>query len=322
MWGLDSIHELLETDERLLCIRQGRLVPDDITYIDGLPAATVPARQFEIACTIQPMGGRDLLLQPEAFRSKDMLSCWQAHRTVEQDVVRLDVGDVVLFRQTAYQVQGAEDWESYTKATLCAIDVGSFAGILDPENLPPLYPSVSTPEPIPAPTPVPTPTPTPEPTPTPIPSPVEGDEELDVLQNPYDLYDVGVLSLQEYFNQGDVYDFRVPGDPSHATFRYRFPRAGYVFGFTITGSIDSGARVGAYITRRDAKTGMTNDAFHLDPYQQTYFNVESGIRVTLETPIAYAQDDIVQMKVHLGDSSSVNFAGFFQVGLTKVGADV
>ncbi len=147
MWQLDDIHELLETDETLVCIRQGGVVPGNVTYVDGVATATLPAATFEIVCTIQPMGGRDLLLVDEAFRQKDMLSCWQAHRTAAQDVVRLDVADIVLFRNKAYQVQGAEDWQSYTKASLCAIDVGSYQGILDPDNLPALYPATPAPDP-------------------------------------------------------------------------------------------------------------------------------------------------------------------------------
>lgn len=160
MWELDGVHELLETDETLVCIRQGRLVPGNVTYVDGVACASVAAVRFDITCTIQPMGGRDLLLVDEAFRSKDVLSCWQAHRTPLQDTVRLDVADIVLFRGKAFQVQGAEDWESYTKATLCAVDVGSYQGVIDPEHLPDLYPQVPTPEPTPAPTPVPTEAPT------------------------------------------------------------------------------------------------------------------------------------------------------------------
>ncbi|RYF52433.1 MAG: hypothetical protein EOO38_00040 [Cytophagaceae bacterium] len=296
MWGLTGFHTLLEGDEQLTCIRQGRRVTADVTYVDGLPCVSHTAAQFEITATVQPMGGRDLMLQPEAFRDKNMLSLWQAHRTRKQDVIRLTVTDIILFRGSAYQVQSAEDWQSYTKATLCQIDVGSYAGVIDPENLPPLYPAPPVPEP----------------------SPVISDEELDVLNNPYDLYDVGILSMQQAFSPGDVYDFRVPGDPDQATFRYKFPRDGVILGFTLTGSIAGFARVGGYVTKRVSQTGQTSDAYVLDPYTQPYYNDDAGLRVTFETPIAYAQDDIAQMKARLADGARVNFACFLQVGLKKV----
>lgn len=121
MWQLDGPVELLECDEEatLYRCRQG------LAYIDGVPTLdATAAREVKIIATFQPMGGRELLLVPEGFRGKESLWLWQAHRTLAQDIIRAQVGDVIFYMEKSYQVRQAEDWGSYTKCLLVAIDVG------------------------------------------------------------------------------------------------------------------------------------------------------------------------------------------------------
>lgn len=128
MWRLDGPLELLDCDERLTVVRQGRTVDTDLTYEDGVPVALRPPDQFEIICTIQPMNGRDLLLVPESFRDKETYWLWVRHQAGETSGPAIDVADIVLRNNTAFQVQAAEDWGSYSRCMLVAVDVGLTPG--------------------------------------------------------------------------------------------------------------------------------------------------------------------------------------------------
>lgn len=139
MWQLDGPVELLECDEQVDIVRQGRLSPADVQYIDGLPTAAHPPLRVTVTATLQPMGGRDLQMVPEAFRDKETLAMWQAHRTASQDALRVDITDLVLYGAKGYQVQAAEDWGSYTRATLVAVDLGAYQSVIDQSVTPDVY---------------------------------------------------------------------------------------------------------------------------------------------------------------------------------------
>jgi hypothetical protein len=141
MWQLDGPVELLEMDEVVDVIRQGRTCPDNVAYVDGLPVAATPQSRTQVIATLQPMGGKDLQLLPEGFRERSTLWMWQAHRTPSQDNIRVDLTDIVLYGGRAYQVQSSEDWGSYTRAMLVGCDTGSFAGAIDAAHVPAVYPA-------------------------------------------------------------------------------------------------------------------------------------------------------------------------------------
>jgi len=123
MWQLDGPVELLDCDERLTVVRQGRLIDEDITYQDGVPVALHAPLQFDITCTLQPLDGRDLLLVPEAFRDKETYWLWvRQPKGAAQKAI--EVADIVLREGLAFQVQSCEDWGSYARCMLVAIDVG------------------------------------------------------------------------------------------------------------------------------------------------------------------------------------------------------
>lgn len=139
MWQLDGPVELLELDEQVDVVRQGRQSPGDVQYIDGLPTAAHPPLRVTITATLQPMGGRDLQLVPEAFRDKEMLSLWQPHGVTDDEPLQVDIADLVLYNAKGYQVQSAEDWGSYTKATLVAVDLGAYQSVIDQSVTPDVY---------------------------------------------------------------------------------------------------------------------------------------------------------------------------------------
>jgi hypothetical protein len=139
MWQLDGPIELLECDEQVDVVRQGRLSPADVQYIDGIPTATHPPIRHTVTATLQPMGGRDLMLVPEGFRDKQTLWLWQAHRTAAQDTFRIDVADLVLYGPRGYQVQTSEDWGSYTRCMLVAVDLGTYQSVIDASITPDVY---------------------------------------------------------------------------------------------------------------------------------------------------------------------------------------
>jgi len=137
MWNLDGPVELLDFDEQLQVARQGRQAGADVLYQDGLPTAAHPPQLFTIVATWQPMGGKDLLLLPESFREHESAWLWQPHYEGEQAPLTADIGDVVLRLGKTYQVQGAENWGSYSRCMCVRIDVGQAAFLTEP---PALYP--------------------------------------------------------------------------------------------------------------------------------------------------------------------------------------
>jgi hypothetical protein len=149
MWNLNGPYSLMDMDETLTIVRQGRLADTDVVYVGGLPMAAHAPTVFTITATWQPMGGKDLLIVPEAFREQQNARMWQAHYNPAPDAMKVDIGDVVVREGMAWQVQTAMDWGDYTETTCRAIDVGSLSDgvvalIVDPDTglvIPPaIYP--------------------------------------------------------------------------------------------------------------------------------------------------------------------------------------
>jgi len=133
---LDGPVELLDCDEVLQVKRQGRVVDSDVAYLDGLPVALHVPLTFEVAGTVQPMGGKDLLLVPEVFRDKETLWLWASHPDPDSLDPVIDVTDIVTHKNKLYQVQTCEDWGSYSRCMLVAMDIGLPSE--DPQG--PIYP--------------------------------------------------------------------------------------------------------------------------------------------------------------------------------------
>lgn len=139
----------------------------------------------------------------------------------------------------------------------------------------------------------------------------------------YDKMDVGILALQQVMPSGNIYDFRVPGDPNNLTFKYRMPSPGFVFGVTFTGTINTTGDLGVYLQRFNASNGNGDDVMGPnDPNnKQTYVPTDfanKGMRVRAPAPIQCQADDLLIMKlVNLSAGSlTVNMAGFLNIGLT------
>lgn len=136
---LDGPVELMDCDETFLVVRQGRQVDTDVAYVDGIATAAHAPITFGIAGTIQPMNGKDLLLVPEAYRERETLWLWATQYEFNAGSFAIDNEDIVLFSGKAYQVQAVENWASYSRCMLVAIDQGAYAGIIDQANLPEVY---------------------------------------------------------------------------------------------------------------------------------------------------------------------------------------
>lgn len=143
MWELDGDIELIELDETVDVVRLGTGVPEDVTYIDGVAAQTHRPLRVSITATLQPVSGRDLMLLPEAFRSKESLAMWQATRTPAQAALRVNVQDLVVRQGRAYQVQNATDWGTFIKATLVEVDLGVYAAAIAAAQTPDIYPPLA-----------------------------------------------------------------------------------------------------------------------------------------------------------------------------------
>jgi hypothetical protein len=97
-------------------------------YVDGKP---LPAKydEFSIRGNVQPMGGRDLLLVPEADRFKEQYFIWTFGELRVGDIVRYCADPSVGTNQSLanFQVQNVEMWAKYRKARIMRCDVGVFA---------------------------------------------------------------------------------------------------------------------------------------------------------------------------------------------------
>lgn len=128
MWKLEGPYRLLDFDETLVCLRQGRDAQLDVSYVDGLPYAAHPPSVNTITATWQPMTGKDLLLVPEAFREENNARMWQRHYTPGAETFRVDVGDVIVRLGKAWQIKTVMDWGDYTETVCRQIDVGLLSG--------------------------------------------------------------------------------------------------------------------------------------------------------------------------------------------------
>ena len=140
---LDGPVELLDCDEVNTVVRQGRQVDADMSYVDGLPVSEHPVTTFLAVSTVQPMSGRDLLLMPEGFRTKETLWVWQRYEAGISGGSIMTVADVLVRGGRAYQVQSAEDWGCYVRCMVVEIDLGPYAAFVEPDNLPVMYPAGS-----------------------------------------------------------------------------------------------------------------------------------------------------------------------------------
>lgn len=139
----------------------------------------------------------------------------------------------------------------------------------------------------------------------------------------YDRMDVGILSLQQAFNAGDIWDFRVPGDPNKVTFRYKFPRSGFLLGVSFTGTVSQTMQGGVFTTKVDGTNGNTtdvmgpSDAGNSKTYDATAFPA-MGTIINAPSPIPFNAGDLAAMKFkNLSNMPvTVNLAGFLIIGLT------
>ena len=138
----------------------------------------------------------------------------------------------------------------------------------------------------------------------------------------YNRLDIGVLLLNQAFPTGpNVYDFRVPGDSNNNTFKYRFPRDGYLLGISMTGTLSASVTGGNYVSKTDGSTGTSADV--MQPADagngQTYVPAtfaQKGALIMAPTPIAFKKDDLASMKFYSASAVTVSLSGFLLVGLT------
>lgn len=106
---------IIRYDETLTVYREGSVV-----YKDGKPDKWL-VEPFTIACNVQPLSGRDLLMVPEGDRFKEQYWVWMQTPLPEKAV---KINDRVLREDVNFQVQSAENWGSYVRARIMRIDVG------------------------------------------------------------------------------------------------------------------------------------------------------------------------------------------------------
>lgn len=119
MIKLQGKSRIMNKDETLEIIREGRVV-----YREGLPFKPDDETLVLIDCNVQPFGPKDLLMVPEADRSKEWLWLFAENRTSDDKPYKLQLNDRIMRKGLAYQTQGVEDWGTFTQAKIVRIDVG------------------------------------------------------------------------------------------------------------------------------------------------------------------------------------------------------
>lgn len=87
-------------------------------YKDGL-IHHLEKQTFDVICNVQPLNDKDLLLVPEGDRHKE-----QYYIFSEQMALPLQINDTIIRNGINYQVQGVQDWGSYSRSRIMRDDVG------------------------------------------------------------------------------------------------------------------------------------------------------------------------------------------------------
>ena len=113
---------LMECDETLWVMREGGPDGTDIPIVDGKPVKRSPW-WYSIACNVQPVSGKELLLMPEGDRFRDQFNAYQQADPGESREV-LRVNDKVCRAGKFWVVQQVTHWGSYVIGRFVRIDVG------------------------------------------------------------------------------------------------------------------------------------------------------------------------------------------------------
>lgn len=126
MYRLQGKPRIIKTDEVLDVVRATAL-----NYVDGV-IQNQDQYQFQVRCNVQPVNGRELLLVPEGDRFKEQYFVWAMNKFAGKPI--LHVNDRIVRQGVSFQVQQVEDWGSYVRARMMAIDVGPDRGQVNAPN--------------------------------------------------------------------------------------------------------------------------------------------------------------------------------------------
>lgn len=122
--------QILKKDETLINYREGTNIPENVVYKDGKPIKRNGIK-FEIIANVQPLSPRDLLLVPEGDRYTEQWWIFLNNiKVITEDGIEIQAEELVKTNDQIirlgiyYQVQGVENWGSYSKARIMRVDVG------------------------------------------------------------------------------------------------------------------------------------------------------------------------------------------------------
>jgi len=101
---------ILLKGETATAVREG-----SVSYVDGKPIKR-NITSFQFRGSFQPLGGRELMMVPEADRTKEQYWIYTT--------ARLALNDRVERCGVNYQVQTVESWGNHSKVRAMRIDVG------------------------------------------------------------------------------------------------------------------------------------------------------------------------------------------------------
>lgn len=126
MYKLQGKPRIIKTDEWLDVVRETVQ-----NYVDGVIQGQ-DQEQFQVKANVQPLNGRELLLVPEGDRFKEQYNVWAMNAHPPYGAIK--VNDRIVRLGVSFQVQQVENWGSYVKARMMAIDVGPNRGSVDAPN--------------------------------------------------------------------------------------------------------------------------------------------------------------------------------------------
>lgn len=122
--------QILKKDELLTVVREGTAIGQNVVYKDGKPIKRNPIT-FCVRCNVQPLGSKELLLVPELDRFREQYYIYFENKSIVTETnIEIQANSLVLDNDrvirlgVSFQVQGIENWGSYSRARIMRIDTG------------------------------------------------------------------------------------------------------------------------------------------------------------------------------------------------------
>ena len=132
MRKLSRVSRLLTNDETVIIRREDLELGDNTILVDGRHVKR-GYTEFSALCSVQPVQGDDVMLEPAGNRYNDQLFFYiwdETERVAQNDLIWRPPTDGEV-EGTWYVVQACESWGSYVRARGQQTDIGPYSGNTD-----------------------------------------------------------------------------------------------------------------------------------------------------------------------------------------------